>query len=695
MLQGWTLTQTPCLDCSMPMMLYRGEKSCPVCPALEKRAQKLAEAQQKIEAEEQAKKELIERTEQFETIQAIRELKEVRALKDDEDATIRADERKRAILEERLRIQALEARDAAPEMEETEEDPASEERDRARALIEEKMELERLEAIAKEEEERRELLAKANGKESEMALKETKAKQEAAAKELAEDAAAIEAIDDATIADDKTEAMKRDRMVEEHRKKVANKIIIDDEVAKLEEQRFQEALEARRIADEKRIADENRMIAALEADAAVKALAAEDAIRRAKAALQEVSDTKKHIISNTIKLAEQEALAETETVIMAEFEKHTEPVVLQTEEEIYQERWETLRLEGRAIMTRRVLKGWSITPDACLGCECHNSPLIEKDGVKECVVCGGSGNGEDGAYAPVEEKTETAEVEESHVPASVAKSMAEAPQINILGDDDDQEAKFEEMRKIYASEMGKKMLAGWKIVDSSCPQCVMPLMMDDKGNSDICIVEGCKGPCISAFDASTIATKDMAELHTDETSLASAIMKQQAPVKEKKADPPAHMTPKAVIPLPNDLADAKAIREMVEETREEPEPTPVVEDAPANLQFTDSQYDTEEVETKRNKPFPEKALRSPAIRQLRAAQSSRLEDVSVLSAPSDGLDTIHDRIEQCKLKLLDPNNSIDEQMATAALLEKLVESAIAIREMEQMGHQMESLQCVE
>ena len=440
------------------------------------------------------------------------------------------------------------------------------------------------------------------------------------------------------------------------------------------------------------------MIAALEADAAVKALAAEDAIRRAKAALQEVSDTKKHIISNSIKLAEQEALAETETVIMAEFEKHNEPVVVQTEEEIYQERWDTLRSEGRAIMTRRVLKGWSITPDACLGCECHNSPLIEKDGVKECVVCGGCGSGEDGVYAPVEETTQKVETEASHVPPSVAKSMAEVQHIGILDEDDDQEAKFEEMRKIYASEMGKKMLAGWKIVDASCPHCVMPLMMDDQGNSDICIVAGCKGPVIPAFDASTIATKEMAELnvhqtHTDETSLASAIVK-QTPNKEKKADPPAYMpgnTPKTIIPLPNDLADVEAIREIVNETREEAEPTPIVidtVDAPANTRFTDNDYD--EAETKRQ-PLPEKAPRSPAIRQLRAAHSPR-EEVSVLSATSDDLDTIYDRIEQCKLKLLDPNNTIDEQIATAALLEKLAETAVAMKQIEQ---RMETLQCVE
>ena len=109
--------------------------------------------------------------------------------------------------------------------------------------------------------------------------------------------------------------------------------------------------------------------------------------------------------------------------------------------------------------------------------------------------------------------------------------------------------------------------------------------------------------------------------------------------------------------------------------------------APVSLE-SDNDYD--EAETKRQ-PLPEKAPRSPAIRKLRAAHSPR-EEVSVLSAASDDLDTIDDRIEQCKLKLLDPNNTIDEQIATAALLEKLAETAVAMKEIEQ---RMETLQCVE
>ena len=822
MLQGWTLKEKTCDSCAMPLMENKGKESCPVCPALAKRAKKQLKKQQKLQAEKErlakevrAKKDLMERKEEFPHIQAKREVVEVRAFTEDEEATQRAEERKRALQEEKERILALETplQTAAVE-DETLDDKDEGERASRTRIVAEKTELQRLEAIAKEEEERRDAIAKTNGKESEIALQEFKAKQDAAAKELAEEADAIEAFDEATMADDKTEAMKKDYLVGEHRKTIASKLAIDDEVARLEEERLIEAMEARRIAEERRIESENRMIAALEADAAMKALAAEDAIRRAKEALQEVSNTKQQMISLTIEMAEKEALAETEESLKARFEEHSEPVILPSSSEIYEERWETLRLEGRAIMTRRLLKGWAITSKACVFEECHNSPLIEKEGIKECVVCGGCGNGKDGAC--VAEKSD-ASAEQSHVPPSVAKSMARAKKENKILDEDwlgnGQEEKFEEMRKVYAMEMGKKMLAGWKIVDSACPKCVMPMMMDEKGNSDICIVNGCNVGIGHNFDASTIATKDMAESllqgsPTDETDLVSTIMK-QAPKQQKKktpvvsSDPPAYKPTlsSGVIPLPTnvDFADASAIRELIASSeqqeqqqirddslskdasidtvanlflksphgydfknfglsmsvdqvqelveiflmtnldkdisetfqlevakriiskmngndRQASEPLRLeinTQTAPDRFRFDDDDYTHSSSPSKQRqqrvkvKPFPEHGARvvnvkmpprSPGFRQLSPvyaqqmrsprSQSPRslLDDVSCISrastVASDALESIYDRIDQCKMKLLDPTNSIDEQIATAALLEKLAQAAVAMKEME-------------
>lgn len=49
---------------------------------------------------------------------------------------------------------------------------------------------------------------------------------------------------------------------------------------------------------------------------------------------------------------------------------------------------------------------------------------------------------------------------------------------------------------------------------------------------------------------------------------------------------------------------------------------------------------------------------------------------------SEALESLYDRIDQCQKKLLDPSSNLDEQIATAALLEKLAQAAVAVREME-------------
>jgi uncharacterized Zn finger protein (UPF0148 family) len=750
MLQGWTLKEKTCDSCAMPLMENKGKEECPVCPALAKRAKKMLKQQQKIDSEKErlareimAKKELVQRTEQLEHIQSVRGEVNVRAFTEDYEATQRADDRKRAIEEEKARILALEQEQngATKVVQKSEEDDntSPQTQERARVLIEEERnELERLEAIAKEEEQRRSRSVVARGKESQRASVQAnlKAEQEAAAEELEKEAKAIEAFDEATMADDKTEAMKKDQMVDEHRKRMASKITLDEQVAKLEENRLAEAMEARRIADERRAEGESRMIAALEADAAMKALAAEDAIRRAKDALREVSDTKRHIITQTIELAEMEAVAETEKSIKATFEDHNEPVILQTASEICEERWETLRLEGRAIMIRRVLKGWTITPEACLGIECHNSPLIEKHGVKECVVCGGCGNGTDGVFAITEEEEEAPVMPPAPLSPSVADDVAE----DWLGNG--QEEEFEKKREIYAKEIGKRMLEGWKLVDSSCETCIMPLMMDDKGNTDICIA--C-GEVKQQFDASTIATKDMATLEiveegvgqndralspvaesfkitaSDESALVSTIQK-QAPKQQPKinpvvsSDPPAfkrvmraevsndifeneiiHFPPKV------DFADADAIRQLMGVEEREKASPPRMETAkyrpmPDRFIFDDTDHlMTTTTAKQRVKPCPEnkRPPRSPGYRQLspvNMVSSPRMrsprdrDDMSISSrassVASDALETIYDRIDQCKMKLLDPNNNLDEQIATAALLEKLAQAAVAVKEIE-------------
>ena len=557
MLQGYTLKETTCDTCGMPVMDFKGKVNCVVCPVLAKKAKKKMKANQKLEEEkvrlerkvqekkqlekerienermereqfdnesirqEQAELERIEKErqeqrlgldrierEELERIEQLRIEMEEKRIQEEQEEMTRAEEKRVELEEEKSRILAVEKEEERriQQLEEEEFKLLEEARKHAHALVEQerKEELARLEVIAKEEEANHRIMEAHRGREASLAAREAeqKARQEAEEEALLEESKKLEAFDEDSACD-KTQVTKMDVMAEEHRKRLAGKAVLDEEIVKLEEERDNEKMEFRRLAEYRRAESEDRMIAALEADAAVKALAAEHAICRAKVALMSVTSTKREIISQTIAMAEREAVAETERAISAECEDYKEQVILRSESEIFEERWETLRMESRSIMTRRILQGWDLLPVGCEGSECHLSPLVCKLGKKECVVCGGTGTGEDGVY-----RDEDAEKSTVIQPNTL-------PKTNVYDntDDDvltygkqDKHDDFEQKREIVSKEIGKRMMMGWQLIDASCPRCIMPLMMDDLGNSDICVL--C-GEMEQHFDASTIATKEM------------------------------------------------------------------------------------------------------------------------------------------------------------------------------------------
>jgi len=450
--------------------------------------------------------------EELERIEQIRTELEEKRNSEEEEEEQRAEEKRRELEEERVHILGLEKEEMQRimELEEEEFRLLEDARERALALVEqeERTELTRLEAIAMEEKEMRRTLEVQREKEERLATREAeqKARQEAEEKTLLDEKKKLEAFDENTVSD-KTEVTKQDLMVEEHRKRLAGKAALDEDVAKLEEERYREEMELRRIAEDRRATSEDRMIAALEADAAVKALAAEAAIRRAKDALDSITSTKKEIIAQTIAMAEIEAVAETEKATKAQCEDYKEMIILPSESELFKERWDTLRMESRSIMTRRILQGWELLPEGCGGAECHLSPLVSKLGQKECVVCGGTGSGCDGVYTDEDAKSENSTVIHLNtLPNTTTKCDKVEDDVLTYGDQIGKQDDFEEKRNIAGKEIGSRMLMGWTLIDASCPDCVMPLMMDDLGNSNICVL--CN-EMEQQFDASTIATKEM------------------------------------------------------------------------------------------------------------------------------------------------------------------------------------------
>lgn len=596
MLQGYVLKETTCDRCGMPLMEHKGNVSCVVCPALAKKAKKKMKTssrettrhaeKSRIQHEIDANRAL-ERRMREEQLEMDRREKEVRLQKfrEEELERERLTKRQKAVEAERARLSEMEKEEEARlrDLEEEEarilqeaqaraaENARREEEAYLQSLTKQQQENQRLAAIrleteallaaqyaaetVKQKEEANALLQeKKKGDENILHMQRAalfteklaaeKARQKVEEQALLEETRRLEHLETQTLAT-KSEYMHRDLLEQQHNTRKQQKVLLDEEIARLEEARCVEELEVRRLAEEQRAEDEARMIAALEADAATKALAAEAAIKRAKEALEAVNTTKRDIISQTIALAEREAVAETERELKAETEDYKEKVILPTESQLYRERWETLRMEGRAIMTRRVLQGWALLPEACQGAECEMSPLITKHGRRECVVCGGTGTGEDGVYVidemeededkPIDIDTIDPELLPENISMNLSKSAEEGALTYAPHDD------FEQKRDIVSKEIGKRMLMGWTLLDASCPTCVMPLMMDDNGHKDICVL--C-GPLEPIFDASTIRTKDMdyalEEEKKDEIdpSYTDGILPSEAPTEPPKASPP-------------------------------------------------------------------------------------------------------------------------------------------------------------
>jgi uncharacterized Zn finger protein (UPF0148 family) len=254
---------------------------------------------------------------------------------------------------------------------------------------------------------------------------------------------------------------------------------------------------------------------------------AQMALYKAKLAMDEAR-SKKSFIADVIAQGEADTIAETEAIVRAQAEDYYEKKILPSPSALWRERWETLRLEGRSVVTRRLISGYTMLPNYCKGRECQRSPLLTNGGRVECVVCGGSGNGKDGAYDNLqqEETNESCTLSSSNenyatthasttgasqafaheeLNLSSLRRPGEQGHMNALGTAYPTERTkieisaqqihedFEEKRLVVSKEIGKRMLQGWTLLDMSCPNCVMPLLTDEDGKNEICVLCGVVG----------------------------------------------------------------------------------------------------------------------------------------------------------------------------------------------------------
>ncbi len=530
---------TQCEKCAMPTMEYQGMVECVVCPALAKKAKKLMKAKKKVDKETKRLENKISSVKETSKAKAIEEAtmeerrrheevvrrereriereereRQIQLLREQEAEQLR---RLEIIEKERLRVAALEA-ESLRLIEEAKAKAAMEAisvntqtaTSTTQSTIDDNTTLEELRRVKAQsiEEEH----AAATRKRKEMEIK------------LAEDIKKIEEMEHRRkmgIAS-ALESMNRDVLVAEHRRRLDAKSKLDAKISSLEQDLVNEEEETKIEIEEKRVEDEDRMISLLEEEAAAKAKAAEEAIRKAKAALEHVTSARREVIAQTIALAEQEAVAEAESIIKKDREDYKAPVILPSASDIKRENWETLRIEGRSVMTRRVMAGWVLLSQFCQGEECHSTPLITKDGKKECVVCGGCGDGKDGAYIEVDDydivptNDELRAMRENGIMPDEEESdgyeitPATPRTISPTVDRSFQEIQqdFETKRNMVSKEIGRRMIDGWTLLDTSCPHCVMPLMMDTIGNTDICVLCGLVST-IQKTEASTIDTTDV------------------------------------------------------------------------------------------------------------------------------------------------------------------------------------------
>ena len=108
---------------------------------------------------------------------------------------------------------------------------------------------------------------------------------------------------------------------------------------------------------------------------------------------------------------------------------------------------------------------------------CNFSPIITKGDVTECVVCEGSGTGEDGAY----EEVRPEDLMEETMSYINKKQRFQKISTSM------RRVNFDSSHDIASREVGRRMQLGWQLLESPCPSCLLPLMSETMGSPEVCV----------------------------------------------------------------------------------------------------------------------------------------------------------------------------------------------------------------
>ena len=297
-------------------------------------------------------------------------------------------------------------------------------------------------------------------------------------------------------------------------------------------------LEEKRIIDERNSYEEALRLAEMEQNAERQQKEAEEAMEKARLAIDQLSAARQQVLADTIAEGAAAAVTEAESINRSLAEDYHNNTQRPTTADINRERWDVLRSEGRLTLTRRVMAGWKVLPELCKGVECENVPLLLDGNVKQCVICGGSGNGLDGVYAlpfPEDDDDEDADpsIESSRVqppkeietprldissPTTKPKDdvvltylPSQMPEVSVRNVANLQE-NFESKRAMVTKEIGERMMKGWNLLDASCPYCVMPLMTDLDQKKEICVLCGVVGAIVPKSSDRSVKTWTKGEI---------------------------------------------------------------------------------------------------------------------------------------------------------------------------------------
>ena len=152
--------------------------------------------------------------------------------------------------------------------------------------------------------------------------------------------------------------------------------------------------------------------------------------------------------------------------------------------------WEELLINGRSILSKRLNEGWTLSSTNCTGVNCKGTPLLTKeDGdhvnkLDYCVVCGGCGNGEDGAYErEVEWQAKAAE-------------LAEQAELDAIPD-------WEELAGNGRALLAERLKQGWTMSSDNCCgyHCNEMPLTNFEGGPNSCVVCGGSGSgCDGAYE---------------------------------------------------------------------------------------------------------------------------------------------------------------------------------------------------